>query len=48
MSKLKMLWLNENEITVIENLDKLKSLEKLNLHNNQIKKIENLNHLSNL
>ncbi|ODV61309.1 uncharacterized protein ASCRUDRAFT_7558 [Ascoidea rubescens DSM 1968] len=41
-------WLNNNEITKIENLDKLTNLEELCIKDNQITKLENFDNLTNL
>jgi len=45
---LKKLWLDNNQITKIENLDGLEELRVLGLGNNQIGEIENLKNLSGL
>ena len=46
--QLKQLYLNNNQITKIENLDNNIDLTDLNLNNNKITKIENLDKLVNL
>jgi protein phosphatase 1 regulatory subunit 7 len=43
-----MIYLNQNSISKIENLNHLKNLVSINLSNNLIRKIEGLNGLSNL
>ena len=45
---LKELWLNNNQITKIENIDKNINLQELYLYDNQITKIENIHHLEKL
>ena len=48
LTSLTKLYLGDNQITEIKNLEKLTSLTKLSLSQNQITKIENLNSLRGL
>jgi Leucine-rich repeat (LRR) protein len=48
LSNLQKLWLHNNQITEIKELDGLNSLQKLSLHNNQIAEMKGLNKLTNL
>ncbi len=48
LSKVKVLWLNENSITEIKDLEKFTYLEELNLRKNRIKEIKGLENLKKL
>jgi len=48
LANLQVLYLDSNQISKIEGLDKLTSLQRLYLNDNQITKIEGLDNLTNL